>query len=169
MSKNLRRLLWFLGGTAFVLVAVCLSVWLFRIERGDSSSGAYELHYRWGKPRVFLLDRNHDGVWDYRAIVERGGALSVPPSEFWDDEDFDGRFELHVLLGDWVDQDSQPVTAFEIDTDGNGTYETVLTGVDAEKAMRDWHRRRAFKYEQLSPEKMNPRVREGENEPGDDG
>lgn len=153
MSKNLRRLFWFLGGTALALVALCLSAWLFRVERGNSSSGTYELHYRWGKPRVILLDRNHDGVWNYRAIVKRRGGLSVSPSEFWDDEDFDGRFELHVLLGDWVDQDSQPVTAFEIDTDGNGAYDTVLMGVDAEKAMREWYRRRAFKYEESSSAK----------------
>ena len=161
MSKNRRRLLWILGGTVLVLVAVCFSAWLFRVERGDGPAGAYEVHFRWGKPGVFLLDRNHDGVWDYRAIVRRREGLSGPPSEFWDDEDFDGRFELHVLLGDWVGQDSQPVTAFEIDTDGDGTYETVLTGVDAEKAMREWYRRRASKDEQpFSAETEPDRSRE---------
>ena len=43
------------------------------------------------------LDRNYDGAWDFRGLLLRG-EIFLSPREFWDDEDLDGRVEIHAVL-----------------------------------------------------------------------
>ena len=122
-----------------VLLAIAVAAgaslfWMFRTEDHLSPRERIVLKYRWGKPRHLASDRNLDGVMDYRSVLQDSGSLAVLPKEFWEDSDYDGSFETHVVPGDHNDSLAD---LFELDRDGDGKYETVFTGAEADRLYKD--------------------------------
>lgn len=123
-----------------VIIAV---LWLFRTENIDNPElGQIQHKYRWGVVRELLADTNRDGQVDFRALFGEGDSRSSPqigphdyPTEFWEDKNFDGIFELHAVYS------NEEISRIELDDDGDGHFETVLTGVEA----KDYYPNRAEK------------------------
>lgn len=100
----------------------------FRSEKVDNPSlGSITYSHRWGRPYSIEADSNLDGRVDFRALVLGDDDFSAhtEPKEFWEDRDFDGAFEYHVVMKE------SEVARLEIDRDADGTYETVLVGNEA--------------------------------------
>lgn len=122
---------WALVFSSAALVAcgiVALLLFLFREVRIDNEHiGMVSYHYTWGRRTSVTVDSNRDGEIDFRGRLM---PESDAPLEFWEDRDFDGVFEVHVLMpGDSID-------LLEIDEDGDGSYETRFRGRDAEEEYR---------------------------------
>lgn len=112
-------LLGLVAGLAFLLYA-----YLFRTSAIDNTDIGLTYHkYRWGKPYEISVDSNRDGAIDSIVLVE--GSFSAPGSEIWEDRDFDGNFEIHANLS------NGEVVRVELDQNGDGDHDVVLTGKDA--------------------------------------
>ena len=105
--------------SALVLAGVLASGWLFRDAVIDHSHlGVLKYSYSWGQPRWLQGDTNRDGHVD---VQVRLGEWEIP-IEYWEDRDFDGRFESHYEV--LVDGSQR----LELDRDGDGRRESVLVG-----------------------------------------
>ena len=105
-------------------------LYLFRAQTIDNPTlGVMTVNYRWGRVHEILADSNRDGTIDYRELTRAPfGPISTHTSialEYWEDPDFDGHFEHHVIL------ESGSIKAIEIDEDADGDYELVLRGEEA--------------------------------------
>lgn len=148
----MRTKLWVSASAAVLVVlggGVALQRWLFRVEPRDEPSGCFQIHYRWGRPAALTGDSDCDGVADSRSILSAGPSpMSVAPSEFWADEDSDGRFEIHAVLRGSRDHRG---VLWEVDTDGDGRYDSRMTGQKADQAYWDWLGRGALMVPKLVP------------------
>ncbi len=120
------------GCIAAILIlvcAICWKFWLFKQVQSRGDFGVATMHWEWGLASELTFDSNDDGLVDQRY---RYGADSkyfytdVPPEEGWLDSDFDGHFEIHVLFGPGLSR------TVELDTNGDSSYDTKLTGAEAE-------------------------------------
>lgn len=111
------------------LPVLFLGFYLFRTETLDNPDlGIIEHRYRWGYAYEERADTNRDGSHDFRAIFNtksRSFATHDQPSEFWEDRDYNGVFEIHALL-----KDGQ-LERVEIDQDQDGKYDRELFGEEA--------------------------------------
>ncbi len=122
-----------LVATFLLLVGLCaggvLAAHLFRTEKHDNPHlGLIEYKYRWGHAHEIAADSNRDGSIDYRGRFDGStGSFGThdSPIEYWEDRDFDGVFEIHVML------DGPVIRRMELDEDADGEYERVLTGDEA--------------------------------------
>jgi hypothetical protein len=112
---------------AILLVAATWSfLYLFRNASEESPNyGTIHYRYRWGKPHEIQVDLNRDGIIEYQAIVPGVIGSDVVPIETWQDSDSRGSFRYHVLF-----KESVP-SVVEEDSDGDGMFETRMTGEEA--------------------------------------
>ena len=118
---------------AAALVSLCaggvLVAYLFRTETLDNSAlGLIYYRYRWGRAHELWADTNRDGSINFRSRStdpNHGFGSHVSPVEYWEDWDYDGVFEIHVVL------DGPIIQRLELDEDADGEYERVLTGEEA--------------------------------------
>ena len=161
MRLAMRAKLWIPVLAVVVVVlggGLALQRWLFRVELRDEPSGRFDIRFRWGRPAEVTSDKDRDGMWDSRALLQDDeSAMSLSPLEFWDDEDLDGRVEIHAVL---TGPPHHPGMLWEVDTDGDGHYDTRMTGVKAEQAYRDWLDRRVDRVPELFP-KPDPQALAG--------
>ena len=91
--------------------------------------GIIILRYRWGRPYRITADSNRDGVADYREFIDAPfgpiATHTAVPTEYWEDADYDGCFENHVLL------ESGSIKSVEVDVDKDGHYDKIITGDEA--------------------------------------
>lgn len=104
--------------------------YLFRMQVIDNPAlGIITVRYRWGRPYEITADSNRDGEADYRGFVDAPfGSIATHtaiPTEYWEDSDYDGCFESHVVL------ESGSIIFVEVDVDKDGRYEETLTGREA--------------------------------------
>lgn len=118
-----------LGCGVLLLAAILLIAYLFRTETYENPElGIIENRFRWGYAFEQTADVNRDGNPDYRAIYAKGArsfSTGQAPVEIWEDRDYDRKFEIHAVL------DESIVVTVEIDKDGDGVYETILSGEEA--------------------------------------
>lgn len=95
--------------------------------------GRWTAVYRWWKISEVLADRNRDGRVDARTVfdspIDPVMILAPRSADYttWLDQGFDGKFELEIR---W--QKTSKATSVGIDTNGDGTYDKVLTGNEAD-------------------------------------
>ncbi len=126
----------------FVLLSViglCLAAaysYSFRKEEFDNPElGVFIFQYHWGRPVMILADTNRDGESDFRALVDgplgQYSSHTAVPLEYWEDINFDGVFDHHVIL------DGGSIKIVKIDKDSNGHYEVTLEGGEALRFYED--------------------------------
>ncbi len=129
-------------GSASLAACVLLVGWFFLFRPvvvTDFQGEKIRVKQRWGRPTLVEIDRNSDGMIDYIGIPNPKGDLDdvlvVTPTEFWSDDDFDGVMEIHIVLGL---ESERPARVFEVDQDGDGIPDVILTGGDADAAYLNW-------------------------------
>ena len=116
-----------------ILVAACVIgyVRLFRtVTVNNPALGVFYYKYSWGGPDMLLVDTNRDGEVDIRASYRGSKDFSDGGHEYWEDRNFDGSFEIHVF------HHNSSISRIEIDTDGDGAYDTELLGAKAREYYR---------------------------------
>ncbi len=122
------------ASVAVLTVGVAVAgLYLFRTTVEARADGAVVRHtWRWGMAYSASIDRDGDGRIDILAFLQPGLAdfyTDVPPREVLLDLDLDGRFD-HRLVYAAVDR-------LELDVDGDGEFETTLTGSQVGQYFRD--------------------------------
>lgn len=118
------------GACAICAVVVVGGCFLFRNEVVDNPElGIMTYKYRWGTRAWLMVDSNRDGNIDSRHRLVPG--LSTSSEELWEDRDFDGVFEIHVIM------DGDAIGTLSLDKDQDGEYEVTLSGPDA---VAEWNR-----------------------------
>lgn len=111
------------GLLALALIAVVALGYLFRSQTIENPElGVITYHHRWGKRSQLIADTNRDGMIDFRARIDDLGL----PEEYWEDSNHDGAFDRHVIM------EGTLIQRLELDEDGDGKYERVLGGVEAQ-------------------------------------
>lgn len=116
-----------------ILVAatiVCV-LYLFRSEVDENSAlGRVTIKYVLGRPYSIAADVDRDGRIDFQGSLDAPfGSYASHTSvlvEYWESSRKDGVLDRHVLLKDGI------ITKVEVDEDHDGTFETILTGTEAE-------------------------------------
>jgi hypothetical protein len=115
-----------LVGVVLLVAAIGATIYLFRgVSEETPDYGTIYYRYRWGRPHEVRVDINRDGIIEYRAIVPGVIGSDVVPLETWQDPDSRGSFRYHVLF-----KGGEP-SVVEEDSDGDGTFETRMTGDEA--------------------------------------
>lgn len=113
---------WITAGTCTLIVAVAVLLYLFRDETIDNPDlGVITYSYRWGSRTLIQADSNRDGRIDFLARID---SLEYP-EEYWEDSDYDGHFDRHVVL------EGTTIQLVELDENADGTYERRLVGQEA--------------------------------------
>lgn len=123
MRQGSRRVV--IGGLVLTIAVACVVgvVYLFRQETDDNPElGLITYHYRWGQRVELTADTNRDGRYDVRAILDD----QVFPTEYWEDSNYNGTFDRHVVMNGAV------IDYIRLDQDGDGEYEHRLEGVEAQ-------------------------------------
>jgi hypothetical protein len=79
---------------------------------------------------MITADTNLDGAINFRASFVGVRNFSRAPVEYWEDRDFDGVFEIHVV------KDRVHFGVLQVDQDGDGIYDLELFGKEAEVYFR---------------------------------
>jgi hypothetical protein len=112
--------------TAIVVIAAVLLVlvgYLFRRQTVDNPAlGLITYHYQWNRQVKLTADTNRDGKIDVRARLDSIGD----PEEFWEDSDFNGFMDRHIIM------DGALIQRIELDEDEDGEYERRLEGTEAQ-------------------------------------
>ncbi len=131
MARPKTKLLLIIAAFACLASSVVFFAHAFRVDKSDNPSlGIIEYRYRWGRAHEVRADSNRDGEIDFRARFESSRRFfghSDSPKEYWEDRDYDGSFEIHVVM------DGDKIKLVNVDQNGDGMYERTLTGKAAEK------------------------------------
>jgi hypothetical protein len=92
--------------------------------------GRIHYEFRWGLPYMVTADTNLDGNINFRASFVGVGDFSFSPVEYWEDRDFDGVFEIHLV------KDQVHFGVLQVDQDGDGIYDLELFGEEAKEYYR---------------------------------
>jgi hypothetical protein len=117
------------------LLAACAAAYAFRWRTRDHAHwGSVRQIWRWGRAAEMRMDRNRDGRPDLRLTYERVSTTfdNNPPDAYWEDRDFDGRYDLHAVYG------GQQVQTIRLDENRDGVFERTLQG-DAARQYRQQH------------------------------
>lgn len=126
-----RRRIFAIGLIALAVASAVVGGYLFRRETYDNPElGVITYHYRWGKRAKLTADTNRDGRID---VIDRIDDLGSP-LEYWEDSNHDGTFDRHVVLKEGL------IERVELDQDGDGEYEIILEGSEAESFYRQSER-----------------------------
>jgi hypothetical protein len=117
--------------TLALLASVCgILLFLFREKRTvDAGFGEVTYVWRWGIASHMKADRNRDGNVDLIVTWNEGRQFvtSTPPRHLLADTNFDASFDLRVTY--------YPEKLVEIDSDGDGVFETKHRGEEAAAVM----------------------------------
>lgn len=119
---------YFVALISLAVLAIIIAAWsyLFRTEKEENPYlGEIALKHRWGRVHTFSADKNMDGITNSLAIWPDYDR-NLPPLEAWYDPEDRGSFKYHVVY------DEGKADRLEIDEDGDGIYESVLHGKDAQ-------------------------------------
>ncbi len=134
-------------GMVVVVLAGGLAFAHRRVKAIDPVAGDLTTYFSWGRVARIESDRNRDGRIDgkeiYQPPIAWRRAAAVSPSEAWLDQDFDGIFELEVKMSRGGE-----LLSLGMDSDGDGTFERVLTGDVAAEEMKRVRERNAEIIEQ---------------------
>jgi hypothetical protein len=118
-----RQRLIVIGLIALIVASAVVAGYLFRRQTYDNPElGVITYHYRWGKRAWLTADTNRDGKIDVRDRIDDLGF----PEEYWEDSNYDGSFDRHVVM------EGSLIQRVELDEDGDGKYERVLEGAEAQ-------------------------------------
>lgn len=117
--------------TILGLVVLLLAIfgYLFRWQTGESPDvGIIRFQWSWGVPKWITVDRNRDGIVDYKVRLTSGRDFSTPApfSEDWQSLKCDGFFDLHSIT-----DAKGKVERFEHDADRDGKFEVSYTPDEA--------------------------------------
>jgi hypothetical protein len=127
-----------IGLLALALAGAVVGGYLFRRQTYDNPElGVITYHYRWGKRAKLTADTNRDGKIDVRARIDDLGF----PEEFWEDSDYDGTFDRHVVM------EGTMIQRVDLDKDEVGKYEQHLEGPEARHFYRQDSRLESLSHE----------------------
>lgn len=121
---------WLSLGALFVMLILATFAYGFRTETLENPAlGTIYRKYRYWKPSSLAIDSNHDGKINAISYLREGASdFGDSPREYFEDRDFDGRFEIYASYRDGV------LFSVEVDRDGDGIPEEVYEGEEAAKA-----------------------------------
>jgi len=114
----------------FLIIFLIGFSYLFRTVSKDWVFGRIYYEFRWGRPYEVTADTNLDGKINFRASFVGVDNFSRSPVEYWEDRDFDGVFEIHLV------KDRVHFGVLQVDQDGDGIYDLELHGSEAEEYYR---------------------------------